>query len=263
MTNRLPPIDNDQNPTDETVASDPHRTRPYAPPPQSEDTTASRVVRPVPQQQQMPPRGQHVQPIPGQRPQRPSRTGYTRRPTQRDEHGALYLPWWSLVLMLLAVLVVAFGLVAGIYVLGNPSIVTEPTPIIRIITAVPTNAQQAVQPTAQPASTQVIAGGNDTGQLALQGPTLAPVQLTATPMPITINTIVQVDGVGADELNVRDTAGVQGTNVLFRAPEGTVLTVIDGPTQADGFTWWRVRSQLNPSLEGWAVANFLAVVPNP
>lgn len=260
MTDRIPPSD-DQNISEDTVASDPQRTRPYAPP-TSHDTTAARAVRPT--AQRMPPPGQHVQPLPGHRPQRPPRTGYSRRPpAQRDQHGALYLPWWSLVLMLIAVLGVSFGLVAGAYLLGNPDIAAESTPIIRIITAVPTTPAQAAEAAAPSASTEIIAGGNITGQLALEGPTLAPVQFTQTPVPITVNTVVRVEGVGADELNVRDNAGVQGTTVLFRAPEETVLTVIDGPTQADGFTWWKVRSQLNPSLEGWAVANFLAVLPNP
>lgn len=264
MTDRIPPIDNDK-PDEDTIANDPNRTRPYAPSqaaPIDEDTNASRVVRPVPRQ--MPPPGQHVQPIPGQRPNRPPRTGYPRRPApQPNRRGALYLPWWSLVLMLLIVLVISFGLVAAIYFMGNPNVSAETTPIIRIITAVPTTAAQAAQPTAQIPSTQVITGGNTAEQLALEGPTLAPIQFTQTPVPITINTVVRVDGVGTDELNVRDTAGVRETTVLFRAPEETLLTIIDGPTQADGFTWWKVRSQLNPSLEGWAVANFLAVVPNP
>ncbi|HIQ12413.1 MAG TPA: hypothetical protein EYH29_06055 [Caldilineales bacterium] len=37
--------------------------------------------------------------------------------------------------------------------------------------------------------------------------------------------------------------------------DGVKLTIIDGPVQADGFTWWKVRTP--KGYEGWAVEAYL------
>jgi hypothetical protein len=259
----LPTIDHDDD--GDTVSSDPQRTRPYAV--QREEGTqqisnTAPIQRAAPIRQQPPPRGGHVQPIPNQRPPQPT-TGYRARPRrQKTSDSGLYLPWWSLALMLASVLVVSFGLVGVVYLFRNSAgIFAEPTPIIRIITAIPTNAPLAGQPTAATPSTQIIAGGASTGDLALTGPTLAPVQLTTTPVSITLNSRVVVEGVDTDKLNIRDSATITDSTVLFRADEGEQFIIIEGPLQGDGFTWWRIQDPANPARAGWAVANFLTVVP--
>ncbi|MDQ7025402.1 MAG: hypothetical protein Q9P01_06920 [Anaerolineae bacterium] len=262
--NNLPTIEPDN--TEDTVASDPQRTRPH-PVRRDDDTQQISDTVPIqrPTRQQAPPQGGHVQPIRGQPQQRAPRTGYPPRPRRQKSSASdsgLYLPWWSLALMLVGVLVVSFGLVGVVYLFRNSEgIFAEPTPIIRIITAVPTHLPQANQATALAPSTQIIAGGSTTGDLALTGPTLAAVQLTATPAPITLNSRVAVDGVATDKLNVRDSAAVNGTTVLFRADETEQFIVIEGPLQGDGFTWWRIQDPLDSTRTGWAVSNYLAVVP--
>lgn len=199
----------------------------------------------------------------------PPRTGQMRRPTtthipravpppRRPQDSAFYLPWWSLVLMLLVVLMIVFGVVALVLVLGGREPILVTTPIIRIITAEPTEPNVFARSTDVPALNP-IGGQNPPPQFALEGPTLAPVLFTPTPVPILVGSLVTVRGVGNNELNVRNAAGVQGTQVLFRSPEGTVFLVVDGPMQADGFTWWRVQDPANPARAGWAVANFLSV----
>jgi hypothetical protein len=67
-------------------------------------------------------------------------------------------------------------------------------------------------------------------------------------------------GVDADELNIRDKPGVIGSNVVARAREGSVFTIVEGPQQADGFTWWRIQDIQDPSRAGWGVANYLRVI---
>jgi len=259
-------MNDDTNPTlgydddEDTAETELQGTRPYAA--SHEDTPTSQRITRVRSQ---PPQGGHVQPIPGQQRPRPQ-TGYNRRPPRRPKSSAadsgLYLPWWSLALMLVGVLVVSFGLVGLAYLLGNPSaIFAESTPIIRIITAEPTAAGQISQPTAIPPSTQIIAGGNAPTNLQLTGPTLAPVQFTPTPAPITINRRVMVVDVDEQKLNIRDSANVLESAVLFRADEGQVFVVVEGPLQGDGFTWWRIQDPNDTTRAGWAVANYLAVVP--
>jgi hypothetical protein len=261
--NQLPRMEDDDN--GDTVASDPQRTRPYSV--RREDTQPIEQTAPIrqPIRQQPPPQGGHVKPLPNQPIARSQQTGYTPRPRRQKSSASesgLYLPWWSLALMLLAVLVVSFGLVGIVYLLRNSEgIFAEPTPIIRIITAIPTDVPQAAQATVGAPSTQIIAGGTSPSNLALTGPTLAPVQLTPTPVAITLNSLVAVQGVDDDQLNIRDTAAVIGSTVLFRADEGEQFRVVEGPLQGDGFTWWRIQDPTDSSRSGWAVANFLAVVP--
>lgn len=220
-------------------------------------------------------RTQHVEPV--ARPQTATnqtapvltaapRAKRPKRQRNKAEESALYFPWWSLVLLLFGVLVVSVGLVGLVYILGNTSgDTTEPTAIIRIITANPTEqvAQQLIQPTALAPATIIIAGGNAPSQLALAGPTLEAVLFTPTPVAILVGSRVEVDGVEEQQLNIRDIAGVMGTTILVRANEGEIFTVINGPAQADGFTWWQIQDPANPSRSGWAVSNYLKVVVNP
>ncbi len=264
MTNSLPPLHENDN--GETRPADSGVTRPTAPlpnavPPRSNpQINAPTPSRPI---NQPPPRGAHIQPT-GAPPRRPPTTT-GQRPVPRapqPQDNALYLPWWSLVLMLLMVMAVVFGVVAVVLALGSSQPPSDVTPIIRIITAQPTLSSGASAPNANdsvPSSIQ-LSGANPPSQLALEGPTLPPVLFTPTPLPITLGSTITVRGVSEQQLNVRDSAGVQGTTVLFRSPEGTNFTVVDGPSQADGFTWWKIQNVANPSQSGWAVANYLQVV---
>lgn len=257
MTNNLPPLDNDSL-NEDTIMSG--RTQAF----DTRPNTPTRAIPPAKPQ----PSGSHVEPIKGQK-ARPAPTqqpaGYPARPTRRakksNQDSGFYLPWWSIALTLIGVVVIAFGVVGGVYVLGNMGgLLTEPTPIIRIITAVPTDMPLAVQPTANIPSTQVIIGGTPAGSLSLAGPTLEAVQFTPTPPPISLGSAVRVDGVDEQKLNVRDVASVTNSTVVFRADEDEQFTIVEGPVQGDGFTWWRIQDPANPARVGWAVSNYLAVI---
>lgn len=54
------------------------------------------------------------------------------------------------------------------------------------------------------------------------------------------------------QLSVRAVPGT-GAALLTRVNNGQQLTIFDGPEQAGGFTWYRVRSD-NGQVEGWAAA---------
>jgi hypothetical protein len=283
MTHDLPPLEDGQD-NQATTPNDPDRTQAYTPTPDSAtrpynpmETQAQSAIRLEQGSRQQRPReqrGSHVQPM-GQKTTSHPATSKPRqqRPTQRrpvqppypqrkPRSSALYLPWWSMVMMLIVVLLASFLVVGGIYFLGGSTPVsTTQEPIVRIITAEPTLDNNAVtNPTELPA-TQIIVQSDENVVLELTGPTLAPVVFTATPQPITVGSAVVVAGVGDQELNVRDNAGVLTTSVIFRADEGTRFVVVDGPTQADGFTWWQIQDTTNASLIGWAVSNYLSVAP--
>jgi hypothetical protein len=55
-------------------------------------------------------------------------------------------------------------------------------------------------------------------------------------------------------LNIRAGAGLSN-DAIACVPDGTAMTILGGPTQADGFTWWQVET---PQGTGWAAADYLA-----
>lgn len=238
----------------DTDRIDTNRTRP----------AARSQTQPMPRARDPKAQGQHMQPTQGRTPP-PQR--YRARPPKtrtRQQESGLYLPWWSLVVMLLGVMVIALGIIGIILLLGNRDTLAEPTPIIRVITSAPTLPPVAiVENTAPPPATEIISGGAEVGALALEGPTLAPVIFTPTPVSVQVGGSVRVEGVDEQMLNVRSTPTLSGSSVLFRADEGSIFTVLEGPTQSDGFTWWRIQDPNDPNRDGWAVSNFLTGISLP
>lgn len=57
-------------------------------------------------------------------------------------------------------------------------------------------------------------------------------------------------------LNLRDNASLSA-NVVGSLPNGTVLDVTDGPTSADGYTWFKVSNTTYGT--GWVAGEFLAL----
>lgn len=64
---------------------------------------------------------------------------------------------------------------------------------------------------------------------------------------------VQVSGTGGVALRIR-IAPSGASRVVARLPEGSGLEIIDGPEQADGRTWWKVRGAFG---EGWCAADYI------
>lgn len=249
----LPPVGDETNPN--KAVNDDGQTR--ANPAFRGDTEQmqrhrTKQIPPAPQQ------AQHSVPQP------PTPTGYQPRikSRQQDKNSGFYLPCWSVVLMLIFVGIISAGIITIIIMLGaSGSNIGNPTAIIRIITAEPAAPVQVIQPTAQAPSTQIISGQNPPTNLQLQGPTLAPVQFTTTPVAIRIGSVVIVEGVDVQTLNVRDSTAINEQNIVFRAGEGEIFNVVEGPAQGSGFTWWRIQDPNDISRAGWAVANYLTVIP--
>jgi hypothetical protein len=179
------------------------------------------------------------------------------RPRERSKSG-LYLPAWSVLLMLGTVFVVAFGIIALVIALGGGA---EPggSPRIIIITAVPSDTPLA--PVTEPTSGGIVLPNQNTGDLAvpdfpLEGPTLPPIVLSPTPLSIVVGSTVVVNAEGG--LNVRSDAGLDNS-VICNADNGSTFTIADGPMQANGLTWWQVRDTSDPNCFGWAAADYLDV----
>lgn len=88
---------------------------------------------------------------------------------------------------------------------------------------------------------------------------------TPTPLPapdrLLVGGYAQVSGTGKDTLRLRSDPGLR-TTTLKTVPEGTQLLILDGPRDADGITWWRLRDP-SDSAEGWAAQLYLIPASPP
>jgi hypothetical protein len=89
-----------------------------------------------------------------------------------------------------------------------------------------------------------------------------PVPSLSTPMPapavpteIAIGIYVKVSDTGGGDLSFRDGSGVNYARLKIVA-EGSVLKVLDGPVEADGYVWWQLQD-VSDGVVGWAVADYL------
>jgi hypothetical protein len=94
-------------------------------------------------------------------------------------------------------------------------------------------------------------------------PTLTPLPTpdrSEVPTEITVDfyaEVINTDGIGVSVRGGPSTANVR----VEIAAEGSVLLVVGGPVEGDGFTWWQV--QLGDATQGWVAGNFLRPAPVP
>ncbi|MBN1438972.1 MAG: hypothetical protein JW929_06130 [Anaerolineales bacterium] len=99
-------------------------------------------------------------------------------------------------------------------------------------------------------------------------PTFTPIPPTATltpfytPTPPLPTVLPGTIGVGAmvevteDGLRLRDVPSLSG-QILSQASAHELFTVVDGPRQADNYTWWLLQGVYDTARQGWAVENYL------
>jgi hypothetical protein len=162
----------------------------------------------------------------------------------------LYLPWWSLLVLIVFVGAAAAGAWAVVGYLGGNFAPGGETPVVIVITSTFT-----VGPPASP--TGIPSAPTLTAQPAL--PTIPPTG-TVPPGIFQVGATVKVVGVGVAGLNVRASPGVEGV-VKFRAEEGETFVLREQPQLASNLEWWFVQSETDTTRSGWAARQFLEVVP--
>jgi hypothetical protein len=81
---------------------------------------------------------------------------------------------------------------------------------------------------------------------------------SATPVPVVMpGGQVVVRGTGAQELRLRAGPGLT-QQMLSTLEDGTQLLVLEGPEAADGYEWWKLRT--DDGVEGWAAGDWLVPV---
>lgn len=176
---------------------------------------------------------------------------------QKPQRSGCFLPAWSILLTLILVFACAAAMLAAVIALGGDA---DPggAPQIVVLTAMqtPTSPLDALLITPTP-TLQIIPEVGDQF-FDLQGPTLAAVIFTATPVGIAVGVTVTVDVDGG--LNVRPQPSTDNQE-LFRANFGELFIVVEGPQNNQGLTWWRIEDLTNRARGGWAAGEFLQVVP--
>jgi uncharacterized protein YraI len=63
-----------------------------------------------------------------------------------------------------------------------------------------------------------------------------------------------VVGAEADQLSYRSGPGLNYARLAL-IKDGTILKVLEGPEEADGYTWWRLQDK--DGFIGWAAEDWL------
>ncbi len=197
-------------------------------------------------------------------PQTPAPFVPTRPPARRTNtprESGLYLPWWSLVVMVGLVAVAAFVVVLTFDALGAARPLGDQAAQVQIITSQPTLSQDfeagAQVAPAQPAFwPTAIPQVQFTPTIPLPTPVPSP---SLPPGNFAIGVMVQVVGVDTSGLNIRSAPGYSGTP-RFLSPEGSTFVVVGGPQSVDDLEWWKLEDPEDSTRSGWAARNYLMVV---
>ena len=150
-------------------------------------------------------------------------------PRQTRARGRRKLPLWPLVVILLLIAVVFISL-------WNPF-----TPSTQPIVEITPTATPAL-PTPVPFRT------------ATATPTPRPTPTPSVPTEIEVGGYVKVVGAEADALSYRSGPGLNYARLTI-VKDGTTLKVLEGPDEADGYTWWRLEDE--DGFIGWAAEDWL------
>ena len=144
---------------------------------------------------------------------------------------------------LLTTIILLAGLIlaalAAIFLGRSKEPPAEVTPVLTMISA-PTQTPEPPTPTA----------------------TTTPSDSTEVVLPegvIGVGIYVQVIGTDGAGLRMRSEPGLNGT-VNFTALDAEAFLVIDGPVEADGYTWWHLEAPYDQTRNGWSAGDFLSPI---
>ncbi len=77
-----------------------------------------------------------------------------------------------------------------------------------------------------------------------------------------VGDFAQIIGTSGDGLRLRSGPS-RSESVNFIGLDSEVFEVIDGPVEADGFTWWYLEAPYDKTRNGWSVDEYLQLVNVP
>lgn len=69
---------------------------------------------------------------------------------------------------------------------------------------------------------------------------------------------VKIHGTGDDGLRIHQDPG-EKSPTIFLAAEGDLFSIEEGPMFIGGYIWWRIKSNLDEKINGWAAEDFLQI----
>lgn len=108
----------------------------------------------------------------------------------------------------------------------------------------------------------MIAAPTQTPEPTLAPSTPTPSEPTVIVLPegeIGVGIYVQVSGTDGAGLRMRSEPGLNGM-VNFTALDSEAFLVIDGPVEADGYTWWHLEAPYDQTRNGWSAGDFLSPI---
>jgi len=161
------------------------------------------------------------------------------------------------IVVLLAVVILGIVLVRGRSSEGTPAATATHLPTAKPTTLVAAVRTAEATATAAPA-TPTLAPTTVPTQATTATPEVT--EPTATPTPSTElvpGAVAVVSDTAGRGLNMRSEPGVNAVAIKV-LQEGTEVTILEGPTDADGFSWFKVRD--NVEAEGWVASDWLVRV---
>lgn len=181
---------------------------------------------------------------PGDRSDRPWEDPERKPRPQARRRGVVLPPWALLAIFIGIVILLCIGLVLIIQAVRNDDEESlTPSPVATSEIA-PSATVELLTPTSAitPTATVVLTVGTPPA-------TIPPTEIR----PGALVLVVETGGAG---LRLRELATTNAA-VVTTVREGTVLTVLDGPEEADDYVWWQVRTP--DGEEGWGASNWLAL----
>lgn len=173
----------------------------------------------------------------------------------RSRRAGASVPIWALVFVAALFLVTCVSLWAFLSFTRPTAPVATSSAVFIVITP----AYSPVPPTHDPLVPTDTAAPSDGGTQTDSTPT---VPANQNPGFITLGTVVEVAHTDGAPLKLRAAPSLTG-EVNYLALPSEVFKVQNGPTVADGFTWWYLVAPSDASRNGWAVENYLAASSNP
>ena len=192
-------------------------------------------------------------------PPAPPITDAELEPDEPPEDGGAWLRenWWRVAIVIILVLAIIFLLARACTGKNKEKAAPTPAPTATkstLPTFTPTVSALPTAPLESGAGAPTDGGETEaTPETPAAQPTVAP----ATGGKFTIGQTVVVTGTGKDKLSFRAGPGkkYQRQQVI---KDGVELVVIGGPEEADGFTWWQLKTP--KGHVGWAVEDYLKPV---
>ena len=167
-----------------------------------------------------------------------------RKPRPQAKRRRVTLPPWALLAIFIAIVILlCLGLYLILDAIGGDDETPTPGPTLTVEVA-PSATLSLLTPTLAitPTSTVVLTVGTP--------------PVTSPLTEIDTGALAVITGTAGAGLRLRSLATTDA-DVLAMGREGTVVTVVEGPVEADGYVWWKVRTP--DGDEGWAAANWLVL----